>query len=85
MYREIQYQSENGEWHSLDVWDIIDPSDDTCIKLRNRIAELEAETQKYIYLANLVDGFVAITPEHKLYESIRQDVISCLKELKGCE
>ena len=38
--------------------------------------------QDYIYLANIVDGFIDLKPEHPLYESIRKDIKDCLGRLK---
>lgn len=36
----------------------------------------------YISLANVVNGFVELTEEHELHESIRQDVLRCLKQIQ---
>jgi cell division septum initiation protein DivIVA len=41
------------------------------------------ELQDYIQLANLVDCFIGLMPEHEYYESFRQDVIRALNVVKG--
>jgi len=39
--------------------------------------------QSYYNLANFADAFVDLMPQHKLYESCRQDLKGCLKRIKG--
>ena len=56
------------------------------IKWRDeRIKQLENEMQKYIYVATMADCYVGLKPEHKLHESIRQDLLASLQALKGGE
>ena len=49
------------------------------------IRQLQAELQKYIMTATFADSFVDLKPEHKLYDSIRQDLKDSIKSLKGGE
>ena len=74
-YKQKYVDSVDGNAHQSAVT-IID-------QLQARIDELEAEMQKYITLFNLANCYVDITPEHKLFDSIKQDVKACLKRIKG--
>ena len=53
------------------------------IKLNKKVEDLKNEHQDYYSLANVVDGFVDLKPEHPLYHSIRKDVQNYLKRLIG--
>ncbi len=44
--------------------------------------KLKEDMQEYIYLANILFGFIDITPKHPLHSSIRQDIKSSLARLK---
>ncbi len=48
-----------------------------------RLRQLQAETEKYIVVANFALSFVDLTPEHSLYESIRLDLKAGLQALKN--
>ena len=54
-------------------------------KLKEKNQQQLDEMQDLLFLANIAFGFVAITPEHKLYDSIRQDMVDILAKLKGGE
>ena len=45
--------------------------------------KMDDEMQDYYGLANVTIGFVALKPEHPLYDSIRQDVLNYLSRVKG--
>ena len=53
------------------------------LDLRAENEKLKNEMQKYIYVATMADCFVGLKPEHRLYESIRRDLKSSIKALKG--
>ena len=44
--------------------------------------DLFDELQQYIFVAQMADCFVDLKPEHRLYESIRQDLKAGLRALK---
>ncbi len=69
------YEPDGGENFRYNMRALLEPYE-------FRIAELEKTLQTYIGLANVVDSFVYLTPEHCLYESVRQDVLGYLKQIK---
>lgn len=42
----------------------------------------EAMLEDYISLANQIDGFIDLYPDHPLYESIRKDIKKNLERIK---
>ena len=52
-------------------------------QLEHKIERLERYMEHYIGLANVVTGFVALCPEHELYESVYQDVVGYLAKING--
>jgi len=57
----------------------------SCNAENERLKKFESEMDKYVFLANVVDGFIGLMPEHKLFETIRQDVLRALAAVKGTE
>jgi len=61
MKRKIQYQAGDGKWHELDIWDIIDPSDDVYV-------ELKAENEKLLeHKRKLIESTDALLVERNKY------------------
>ena len=83
----IQLRAERDEYHNqYHLCEAKLLSHKSIIKqLQAENEKLKRDQQDYIYLCNILTGFIDITPEHKLYASIRGDIKQVLERLKGGE
>jgi len=53
------------------------------LRLEDRAEVMSADVQELIFLANVVDSFIVMSPTHPSYKSVERDVQASLTRLKN--